>query len=205
MSEVSPDQVAGAMVTIVPVVSEFMWDAKKQVKKAAIKTLSDVCLSIDNIDLEPFFPALTSAITDPEGVEECVHALAATTFVQAVKSSALSITVPVLDRGFKERKVATIRQCAKITENLAKLVMDPADVAPFMPVLLPHLERAKEEVSDPECRTRCAAAYEALKAIGSVASDATSAADEAKAMTVRLDTFPFVLFISPCSTPLTHV
>eukprot|EP00924_Labyrinthula_sp_SR-Ha-C_P015975 snap_masked-scaffold_4-processed-gene-15.10-mRNA-1 protein AED:0.00 eAED:0.00 QI:0/-1/0/1/-1/1/1/0/1032 len=157
-----PDQVADLMVKIVPVVSGLMWDSNKKVKKAATKALKKLCAAIDNKDVEPFIPTLISAISTPEEVEECVHNLAATTFVQTVTASALAITVPLLDRGFKERKVATKRKCAVITENMAKLVENPADVAPFMPVLEPHLARAKEEVADPECRSRCAAAHQEL-------------------------------------------
>mmetsp|Transcript_4820 Transcript_4820/g.9595 ORF Transcript_4820/g.9595 Transcript_4820/m.9595 type:complete len:1042 (+) Transcript_4820:167-3292(+) len=162
----APDQISDRMVKIVPVISALMWDSKNKVKKQATKSLKKLCSAIDNKDVEPFIPSLISAISKPEEVEECVHALAATTFVQTVTASALSVTVPLLDRGFRERKVATIRKCGVITENMAKLVEDPADVAPFMPVLEPHLARAKEEVADPECRTRCAAAHQELVNIG---------------------------------------
>jgi hypothetical protein len=34
----------------------------------------------------------------------------------------------------------------------AKLVDNPADAAPFLPKLIPELEKTKEEVADPECR-----------------------------------------------------
>ena len=43
-----------------------------------------------------------------------------------------------------------------------RLVDDPYEVAAFVPVLLPALERAKEEVSDPECRDVCGKAHEQL-------------------------------------------
>ena len=36
------------------------------------------------------------------------------------------------------------------------------EIAPFVPLLLPALERAKEEISDPECRDVCAKAHEQL-------------------------------------------
>jgi len=170
-AESAPDAVTDSMVSIVPKLSALFWDSKAEVKNQAKATLTAACRAIDNIDLAPFIPNLIRAIAEPETVEDCIYALAATTFVQAVKAPALSITVPLLERGFKERKIATIRQCAKISENLAKLVADPVDVAPFLPVLGPALAKAKSEVSDPECRSRCAAAHDALLAIGSVNTD----------------------------------
>jgi len=181
-----PDQVADRLVKVVPVVSGLMWDSNKKVKKQATKSLKKLCAAIDNKDVEPFIPTLISAISQPEEVEECVHNLAATTFVQTVTAAALSITVPLLDRGFRERKVATKRKCAVITENMAKLVENPADVAPFMPVLEPHLARAKEEVADPECRTRCAAAHQELLNISNRAEKSTVEPPKAEEITAGL-------------------
>jgi len=153
------------MTSVVPFLSELMWDSKKQVKEAAAKALQAACSCIKNADIQPFVPTLISCIQNPSEVEECVHALAATTFVQTVDAAALSITVPLLDRGFKEPKTAVKRKCAVITENMAKLVDNPSDVAPFMPVLEPALLKASEEVADPECRSRCAAAHQELNNI----------------------------------------
>mmetsp|Transcript_6191 Transcript_6191/g.12577 ORF Transcript_6191/g.12577 Transcript_6191/m.12577 type:complete len:1061 (+) Transcript_6191:145-3327(+) len=161
-TEVGPDFIATRMVELVPALSALMWDSKKQVKEAAATALQACCKSIDNNDIQPFVPALVAAIAHPDQVEECVHTLAATTFVQSVDASALSITVPLLERGFREKKTAVKRKCAVITENLAKLVDNPDHVATFMPVLEPALAKASEEVADPECRSRCAAAHQAL-------------------------------------------
>eukprot|EP00516_Mucochytrium_quahogii_P002994 CAMPEP_0203765356 /NCGR_PEP_ID=MMETSP0098-20131031/18347_1 /ASSEMBLY_ACC=CAM_ASM_000208 /TAXON_ID=96639 /ORGANISM=" , Strain NY0313808BC1" /LENGTH=1064 /DNA_ID=CAMNT_0050661605 /DNA_START=1391 /DNA_END=4585 /DNA_ORIENTATION=+ len=163
--EIAPEFVARKMVVVVPAFSDLMWDSKKQVKEAAAKALTEACKCINNNDVQPFVPALVSAISNPSEVEECVHTLAATTFVQTVDASALAITVPLLERGFREKSTATKRKCAVITENLAKLVDNPANVAPFMPVLEPALAKASDEVADPECRSRCAAAHSALQDI----------------------------------------
>jgi elongation factor 3 len=183
----SPVEVDSLMPTIVPVVSAIMWDTKKEVKSAATKCLEACCRSSDNIDLAPFIPKLVRSIVEPEEVIDCVQSLASTTFVQAVKASALSITVPLLERGFKERTMAVKRQCAVITENMAKLVNEPGEVAPFLPVLGPLLERCKEEVSDPECRSRCDQAYAALMAIGSAAETTNSDADKKKQTVANAD------------------
>lgn len=46
-----------------------------------------------------------------------------------------------------------MRQSAVIIENMSKLVDDPIDAAPFMPFLMPALEKAAEIISDPEARS----------------------------------------------------
>lgn len=53
-----------------------------------------------------------------------------------------------------------------ITENMAKLVKNPVEVAPFMPILAPLLEEGMEKISDPECRQRFQAASEVLNRVG---------------------------------------
>ena len=40
------------------------------------------------------------------------------------------------------------RNCARITENMSKLVDDPYEVEPFVPILLPALERSKVRQKD---------------------------------------------------------
>ena len=50
---------------------------------AAGKVLSEACNAVGNRDIEPFIPALVSAVARPAEVPDCVHKLSATTFVQA--------------------------------------------------------------------------------------------------------------------------
>ena len=149
-----PIEIENMMEELVPIISRLIWDVKKIVKIQAADTMLDVCSSIQNIDLEPFIPKLVNAISNPDNVEECIHELAGTTFVQTVTSSALSLTVPLLKRGFNDNKTSVKRKCAVITENMAKLVKNSYDVEPFMPVLAPLLKSGIENISDPECRER---------------------------------------------------
>ena len=162
-SELAPVEIERMMPTLVPIISKLMWDVKKQVKIQAAETLEDICDAIGNIDLEPVIPRLITAITNPETVSDCVYSLAGTTFVQTVTKSALSITVPLLKRGFGDKKTAIRRKCAVITENMTKLVKDASDVEPFMPILMPLLEIGMKTISDPECRKRFETAYKVLQ------------------------------------------
>ena len=100
----APQQIEKMLVQLVPIVSKAMWDVKKVVKEQAEDTLGDVAGAMDNIDIEPFIPQLVDAIADPELVPDIVYALAGTTFVQTVTASALSLTVPLLKRGFNDKK-----------------------------------------------------------------------------------------------------
>jgi len=80
------------------------------------------------------------------------HEMAGVTFVQSVESPALAMVVPLLLRGLREKSTATKRQAAVIIDNMSKLVDNPLDAAPFLPLLLPALENNAKSIADPEAR-----------------------------------------------------
>ena len=98
-----------------------------------MKTMNQACAAVGNRDIEKFIPALITAMANPAEVSETVHKLSATTFVQAVEAPALSIMVPLLVRGLRERVTAIKRKSAVIIDNMSKLVDNPADAAVFLP------------------------------------------------------------------------
>ena len=105
--------------------------------------MNQACAAVGNRDIEKFVPALITAMANPTEVPETVHKLSATTFVQAVEAPALSIMVPLLVRGLRERQTAIKRKSAVIIDNMSKLVDNPADAAVFLPrstlLPMPHL------------------------------------------------------------------
>jgi len=111
---------------------------------------------------------IITAITKPKEVPEIMHEMAGVTFVQSVESPALAMVVPLLLRGLRERNTATKRQSAVIINNMSKLVDDPLDAAPFLPLLLPALETNATSIADPEAREvteRAVAQLQRLKAM----------------------------------------
>merc|ERR1719359_1434571 len=129
-----------------------MTDTKKDVKEDAYQAMVAACDVIGNRDIEHMTSRIVRSITNPEEVPEIMHALAGVTFVQSVQSPALAMVVPLLLRGLKSRVTATRRQSAVIIDNMSKLVDDPLDAAPFLPELMPALERSADAMSDPEAR-----------------------------------------------------
>ena len=162
LAEKAPAQMGRQLTEVVPVLSGLMWDTKAQVKAAATTAISAVFACDTNTDIKEFVPQVIECILQPEKVPETVHSLAGCVFVQEVFGSSLALMAPLLKRGLDEPVTSTKRNCARIIENMAKLVDDPYEVAAFVPVLLPALERAKEEVSDPECRDVCGKAHDQL-------------------------------------------
>jgi len=91
----------------------------------------------------------------------------------------LAMVVPLLLRGLREKTTATKRQSAVIINNMSKLVDDPIDAAPFLPLLLPALEINAKSISDPEARGVTEKAVEQMERLKALAD---------KAVNVRGDT-----------------
>lgn len=75
-------QVAVCMPEIVPKVTEALGNARQGVKDAAAAAMTACMQCVNNKDLEQFIPMLIDTMQNPVKVPDCVHKLAATTFVQ---------------------------------------------------------------------------------------------------------------------------
>jgi len=170
----APKQLGNALPEVVPEVTACMWDTKKQVKTAASNAMKSACDVIGNKDIEHMTDKIIVAITKPKEVPEIMHNMAGVTFVQSVESPALAMVVPLLLRGLREKKTATKRQSAVIIENMSKLVDNPLDAAPFLPLLLPALEQNAEAIADPEARDVTQRAVDQLNRLKGLADKALS-------------------------------
>ena len=74
--------VAACLPEIIPELTQVMVDMKKEVKDKSTETMANVATCVGNIDIDPFIPTLIECINNVDEVPECVHKLAATTFVQ---------------------------------------------------------------------------------------------------------------------------
>ena len=154
LASANPAQMRRLLTDAIPALTTLMWDTKPAVKDAAQAAMVAVSSTVANRDIGDFIPEIVACIRAPETTAETIHKLAGVVFVQEIDGSALALMAPLLKRGFDEPTTSIKRNAARIVENMAKLVDDPYEVAPFVPLLLPALARAKDEVSDPECRDR---------------------------------------------------
>jgi len=170
----APEQLGFCLPEVVPVVSNSMTDTKKEVSEAAKAAMTAACEVIGNRDIEHMTPFIVKSFTHPDEVPEIMHKLAGVTFVQSVQAPALAMVVPLLIKGLKERKTATRRQSAVIIDNMSKLVDDPIDAEPFLPLLMPALERAADAMSDPEARNISEKAVAQLQRLSALIAEAKS-------------------------------
>jgi elongation factor 3 len=179
----APRQLGNALPEVVPEVTACMWDTKKQVKAAATSTMKEALNVIGNKDIEHMTDKILIAITKPKEVPEIMHVMAGVTFVQSVESPALAMVVPLLLRGLREKNTATKRQSAVIINNMSKLVDNPLDAAPFLPLLLPALETNAESIADPEAREVTERAVAQLKRLKEMADKQASVRGDVSKLT----------------------
>jgi len=166
--QTAPAQLAFRVPDLIPVISDSMWDTKKEVKERAYKTMEKLCSLIVNRDIERFIPELIKCIAKPENVAETVHLLGATTFVTEVQEPTLALMVPLLDRGLADRETGIKRKAAVIVDNMCKLVDDPNIVAPFLPKMMPGLQKNYDNLADPEAREKTKQALDTLTRVGDI-------------------------------------
>lgn len=164
----APSQTALQLPELIPTVTEAMWDTKPEVKKGARAAMERLCSLISNNDINRFIPELINCIAKPEHVPETVHLLGATVFVENVQAPTLSIMVPLLARGLADRDTVIKRKTAVIIDNMCKLVEDPQIVAPFLPKLMPGLEKNWDNIADPEAREKTRQGLDTLIRVGDV-------------------------------------
>merc|ERR1719232_1687194 len=163
-----------------------MWDTKKQIKTASKEAMRAALDVIGNKDIEHMTDKILIAITKPKEVPEIMHVMAGVTFVQSVESAALAMVVPLLLRGLREKATATKRQSAVIINNMSKLVDDPLDAAPFLPLLLPALEQNAASIADPEARDVSQKAVDQLKRLKDLADKAISVRGDVSKLEVEI-------------------
>jgi elongation factor 3 len=135
-SRLGPGQTVRALPSLIPSLTAFMGDARKEVSAAAEAALLACCEVNDNRDIAPFIPTLVSCVARPDEVKECVYKLSSTTFVQAVGPPTLAIIMPVLERGLKERELATKRKVSGPRQPSARAAAPRA--APAAPAARTH-------------------------------------------------------------------
>lgn len=165
LSEHAPIQLSNSLPLIIPHVTASMNEPKKEVTAAAHEAMTNACNVIGNRDIEHMTSKIVHCISNPKDVPEIMHSLAGVTFVQSVEASALAMVVPLLIRGLRSNLTATRRQSSVIIDNMSQLVDHAIDAEPFLPTLLPALEFAAENMSNPEARTVAERALKRLKSL----------------------------------------
>ena len=162
MSACAPKQLGACLPQIVPRLSETLIDTHPKVVEAATLALKAIGEVIRNPEIQALSNHLLGAIARPaELTSPCLDILLEVTFVNVVDAPSLALIVPVLSRGLRDRRADLKKKAAKIAGNMCSLVADPKDMSPYVPILLPDIQKSLVDPS-PEVRAVAAAALASL-------------------------------------------
>ncbi|GMH32908.1 hypothetical protein BSKO_00742 [Bryopsis sp. KO-2023] len=165
MAWCAPKQLSSCLPTIVPKLSQVLSDPHQKVQKAAQLALNEVGATIRNPEVQELVPSLLSAIAQPNKfTRDCLDKLLDTVFVNTIDAPSLALIIPVVHRGLKDRSGEVKKRASRIVQNLCKLVNDPKDMAPYVTLLVPELQKA---IVDPLPDVRA----QASKGLGSLMGD----------------------------------
>jgi elongation factor 3 len=169
LARLHPEQMAWCLPDVIPVIIPLMTHIKANVWKAAGATMNALCDASGNRDIQPVISDVFKCIRDHAKVCESIERLSSVVFVQAVETPVLAVMTPILVKGLKSPKTATQRRACTIAGNMVKMVPDAKELSQFVPQLLPLIDRAQEEISDPEARNMAKLVFDRLKSVeGSV-------------------------------------
>lgn len=140
MSHCAPKQLASCLPKVVPKLTDAFSDTHPKVKKSAEEALEEICKVIKNPEIAEISGSLLKALTDASATLHALEALISTEFVHAIDAPSLSIIIPVVHRGLRDRAATTKRYAALISGNICTMVNDARDFVPYLPILLPDLK-----------------------------------------------------------------
>jgi len=145
-----------------PAFLECLFDTHPKVSALSAEILPSICSCVKNAEILGLLKLIMSAINEPQSqTEMCLDRLMETTFVNSMDAPSLAVILPVILRGLRERTKELKQKAAVTCGNICALVDDTRDLVPFIPSLLPELEKA-EEHSHPDLREAATRAKESL-------------------------------------------
>ncbi len=146
------DLLSSCLPEIIQYTNDLLYSTRSEVSTIAYETLHNAMNGITNKDLEPFVKDLIDAMVNREQTNETIQKIAGVVFVQTVEGSALSVVNQLILAGFKQEKAMIKRMCARIVNNMSKLVDEPIEAEPFLEDLIPALHNCIDTIANPEAR-----------------------------------------------------
>jgi HEAT repeat protein len=162
MAYCAPKQLGTCLPTIVPKIGEVLKDPHPRVQEAGKSALKEIGSVIRNPEISQISDQLLAALAEPGSkIKTALEALLTTRFINTIDAASLSLVIPILMYGLKERGKETKKKAAQIVGSLCQLVSESKDMNPYMDEIVVSL---KKVLVDPIPEVRFAAA----KALGSL-------------------------------------
>jgi len=162
MAFMAPKQLSNYLPMIVSNIKIVLNDTQPKVHEAGIQALTAIGSVIKNPEISEISGKMISALKNP--TKEIIHALdllLQQSFAHAIDAPSLSLIIPILDYGLRAQNNEVKLKATQLVGSICKLIGDPQDMIPYLPVVMPALKTALFDPI-PEVRSASAKALGAL-------------------------------------------
>merc|ERR1719183_1231916 len=132
----------------IPLVMDCLNDSNAKVQAAAEAALPELCSCVENAEVASTLKEfLMLALKKPDTTLACIDEVLLTTFCNPMDGTSLAFMMPIVIRGIRSENYELVKKATVCTSNLCALIKESSDIAPFVPQLLPLLEKNLEHSS----------------------------------------------------------
>jgi ATPase subunit of ABC transporter with duplicated ATPase domains len=165
--EATPHQLAQCLPLIVQKLAEAALEVRAEIRTATSAVLREIGSLVASPEIKKLSQDLVTALAEPTNQKHTQAVLAKMgnqTFLSLIDAASLSLLMPVVVRGLKERDSASKKWSAQIFGSTSMLVKDIEIMKPFLKAVVPLLQAA---LTDPvqEVQRESAKAFAVLEKV----------------------------------------
>ncbi|GJQ13614.1 hypothetical protein GpartN1_g5405.t1 [Galdieria partita] len=140
MAYCAPRHLAECLPQIVPKLSDTLIDSHPKVVETSEASLYRIASVTKNPEVRDLAPFIMEALRNPATkTNAALDAMLATEFTHVVDAASISLLIPVLHRGLRERSTEVKKKAALILGSMCSQIASPKDVEPYLDSLLPSI------------------------------------------------------------------
>eukprot|EP00930_Biecheleria_cincta_P045393 TRINITY_DN31293_c0_g2_i1.p1 TRINITY_DN31293_c0_g2~~TRINITY_DN31293_c0_g2_i1.p1 ORF type:complete len:1428 (+),score=369.05 TRINITY_DN31293_c0_g2_i1:76-4359(+) len=141
--DATPAQLAECLPMIVPRLAECALEVRAEIRNATGAVLREIGSLVASPEIKRLSQDLVTALAEPTNQKHTQAVLAkmgSETFLSLIDPASLSLLMPVLLRGLKERDSNSKKWSAQIFGATAMLVQDPDSIRPYLKSVMPAVQ-----------------------------------------------------------------
>merc|ERR1719174_2900815 len=145
MGHSTPAQLAQCLPLIVPKLAEAALEVRTEIRTATAAVLREVGNLVASPEIKKLSQELVTALAEPTNQKHTQGVLAKMgnqTFLSLIDPASLSLLMPVVVRGLKERDSMSKKWSAQIFGSTSMLVQDVDSMKPYLKTVVPMLQQA---------------------------------------------------------------
>merc|ERR1740130_871032 len=159
--ENTPQQMALALPLIVPRLAEAALEVRAEIRNATGAVLREIGSGVASPEIKKLSQDLVPALVEPTNqkhTQSVLEKMGSQTFLSLIDPASLSLLMPVIVRGLKERDSMSKKWSAQIFGATSMLVQDTDCMLPYLTAVVPLLQSGLSNPV-PEVQRECAKAF----------------------------------------------